>query len=107
MTRNEFRRRFIPKNIRFFESSLPSLPSETDPTFALTGLQMFLASMRGEALPTPPIVQEFTGVHADELSLLDNPMADRFQFIDEARKYLKDTDNKVLTLKKQLDNEKV
>lgn len=107
MTRKEYRKRFIPKDIRYFETSLPSLPSETDPTFALTGLQMFLASMRGEALPTPPIVQEYNNVHADDLSVVDNPMADRFEAIESARKYLKDTDNKVLTFKKQLENEQV
>lgn len=106
MTRNQFRQRLIPRDVVFVQSSLPSLDSETDPSFALTGLQMFLATMRGEALPAPPIVQEYNNVHADDLSIVDNPMADRFEAIEHARKYLKDTDNKVLTLKKQIDDEK-
>ena len=106
MTRNQFRKRLIPRDVVFVQSSLPSLDSETDPSFALTGLQMFLATMRGEALPAPPIVQEFNNVHADDLTIVDNPMTDRFDAIEFARKYLKDTDNKVLTLKKQIDNEK-
>ncbi|MCM1035208.1 MAG: hypothetical protein NC038_06125 [Paludibacter sp.] len=52
MTRNQFRERFIPRAVSFVHSSLSSLPSETDPSFALTGMQMFLAAMRGDALPT-------------------------------------------------------
>lgn len=106
MTRNQFRQRLIPRDVVFVQTSLPSLESETDPSFALTGLQMFLATMRGEALPAPPIVQEYNNVHADDLSIVDNPMTDRFEAIECARKYLKDTDNKVLTLKNQIDNEK-
>lgn len=105
MTRNQFRRRFSSTSMSFVHTNLPSLKSETDPTFALTGMQMFLAAMRGEALPSPPIVQEYSGVHADDLTPVDNPMSDRFQTIEWVKKHLHDVDDKVLTLKKQIDNE--
>lgn len=89
----------------FVESSLPIVESETDPSFALTGMQMFVCAMNGTPLPTPPLLQEYNGLHADEITPCDAPFVDRLDGISMARKIVADADNNVVKLKNSIKDE--
>lgn len=106
MTRNEFRRRFQSRQKPFVDCGMVGVDSVTDPTFFMTGAQLFAAAAQGLPIPTPPIVQEYTGVHADDLTPVDTLYGDKFEKIEYGKRFLKETDDKILTLKKQVDDEK-
>lgn len=66
-----------------------SVPSETDPTEALTGYQMFLAAQSGINLATKANY-EYNNLGVDQLTLVDNPNADFFQKMEYAKSVEKD-----------------
>lgn len=105
MTRNDFRQKLQSRQKPFVDCGMVGVNSVTDPTFFMTGAQLFAAAAQGLPIPTPPIVQEYNGVHADELTPVDTLYGDRFEKIEFGKGFLKDTDDKVLTLKKQIDND--
>lgn len=65
--------------------------SETDPSFALTGMQIFAASLRGQEIPQPSFLQySMNGVKADNLTPIDNPNVDFFDGVRYAKSAKKD-----------------
>lgn len=105
MTREEFRQRLANRARPFVDCCIHSVGSVTDPSFYMTGAQLFAAAAQGLPIPTPPIIQEYNNVHADDITPCDTLYGDKFEKHQYAKEFLKETDNKVLTLKKELDNE--
>lgn len=106
MTRKEFRKLLQSRERPFVDCCVHGVPSDTDPSFYMTGSQLFAAAAQGLPIPQPPIVQEYSGVRADDMTPIDKLFGDKFEKMQYGKDFLQETDNKVLTLKKQIENEK-
>lgn len=90
MTRKQFvKRTFRPMEFCMHNFAKNSVPSETDPTEAMTGYQMFLAAQSGINLATKANY-EYNNLGVDQLTPVDNPNADFFQKMEYAKSVEKD-----------------
>ena len=81
--------------------------SETDPSFALTGMQIFQASLTGQAVPQPAMLQyKFNGVSVDNISPIDNPNVDLFEGMQYAKSIQKDVSDKWKKVPEDVKNPK-
>ena len=87
MTRQDFIERTArPARFVMCNFAKNSVPSETDPSFALTGMQIFQASLRGQEIPQPAFLQyTMNGVKVDNLTPIDNPNVDYFDGVRYAQ----------------------
>lgn len=90
MTRKQFVERTArPQGFIMCNFAKNSIPSETDPTEAMTGYQMFLAAQSGINLATKANY-EYNNLGVDQLTPVDNPNADFFQKMEYAKGVEKD-----------------
>lgn len=95
MNRQEFRRNLQrTRQEPFVMTNLPIIPSRTDPSFALSGKQIFVAAMQGLPLPEPPMLQ-FNNVKADHITALDRMHMDRFERLQLAQRQLQEMENTI------------
>ena len=106
MTRKDFRKLLATRERPFVDCCIHGIPSDTDPSFYLSGSQLFAAAAQGLPIPQPPLVQEYNGVCADDLTPVDKLYGDKFEKMQFGKSFLQETDSKVLTLKNQIENEK-
>lgn len=92
MTRKQFIERIArPQGFVMCNFAHNQEKSETDPSFALTGMQIFQASLRGQEIPQPSFLQySMNGVSVDNLSPIDNPNVDYFDGVRYAQGAKKD-----------------
>lgn len=91
MTRKEFKNYQCEKAMNRKKYAFNDVQSECDPSFAMTGAQMFMAAMRGEALPMNAVSYYYTNVSPDKMALSDVAYADKF----EVAQALQSTENKI------------
>ncbi len=90
MTRKQFvKRTFSPQGFVMCNFAKNSVPSDTDPSEALTGYQMFLAAQSGINLATKANY-DYNNLGVDQLTPVDNPNADFFQKMEYAKSVEKD-----------------
>lgn len=81
--------------------------SVTDPSFALTGMQIFAASLRGQELPQPAFLQySYNGVGVDNITPIDNPNVDYFDGVMYAKGVRNDLTDKWKKVPKELLDDK-
>jgi len=87
MTRKQFIERIAhPQGFVMCNFARNQEKSETDPSFALTGMQIFQASLRGQEIPQPSFLQySMNGVKVDNLTPIDNPNVDFFDGVRYAK----------------------
>ena len=77
MTKEEFyrfQRKTFSKRAKVFTNETRS---ETDPSFAMNGQQMFMAAMRGEPIPGTSVNYYYSGISPDQLTSVDRAYPDR------------------------------
>lgn len=81
--------------------------SETDPSYALTGMQIFQASIKGQEIPQPTLLHYvMNGVKVDNISPIDNPNVDYFDGMEYAKSVRKDLTDKWQKVPQELKQEK-
>lgn len=90
MTRKQFlERTSCPQGFVMCNFAKNSVPSETDPSEAMTGYQMFLAAQSGINLATKANYG-YNNLGVDQLTPVDNPNVDFFQKMEYAKSVEKD-----------------
>lgn len=104
MTRKQFIERIArPSEFVMCNLAHNSVPSETDPSFALTGMQIFQASLRGQEIPQPAMLHySMNGVTVDNLTPIDNPNVDYFDGVRYAKETKQDFTDKYKALPKEV-----
>lgn len=78
MTRKEFSKFQTMKEKRPINYAKNEMRSKTDPSFAMTGAQMFLAAMRGEPLPMNAVSYVYSGIDPKDMTIADQSFPDKF-----------------------------
>lgn len=90
MTRKQFVQKvFRPAQFVMFNLACNNVRSETDPSEAMTGYQMFLAAQQGISFGSK-VNYGYNGLSVDQLTPVDNPNADFFQKMEYAKSVEKD-----------------
>lgn len=84
MTREEFYR-FQRKPFSQKKTTYNGSISETDPSFAMTGQQMFMAAMRGEPIPGSNVSYYYSGVAPRDLTSADKAHPDKLDVLVELK----------------------
>lgn len=96
---NSIQFRAIRRSHVFVKTNVPSMKSLTDPSFAMTGLELVMAASSGRPIPKAPDM-----VYSLGNDVVQNFYADRFDRISQARAQLGDVRSKVAKAHKDFKN---
>lgn len=103
MTREEFREMFnsSPKPKKFRRPTRLDHPSQTDPSFAMSGSQIFAAVLSGKPIASP-IGLEYQNAKLDEITPFDTQIKEHLNVRQYAKEELSDIEFKAKTAHKQM-----